>query len=139
MPQLIKVCEQCGDEYVANEFSPGQQKYCKRTCKDKAAFRREMDSGIPRKKKGGYPRTVYVTKFMQARQSDQTAPCHYCGKRLEPDGDWVLDHMIPVSKLEIGSERNPDNLILSCRPCNVEKSTQDYSIFQAKKQKENNG
>ena len=134
---LIKVCEHCGEEYTPSENSHTVQKYCHRRCKEKAAYQRLLDSGQTRKRKGGYNRTTYVTKFMEARQSDMTAPCHYCGKRLEPDGDWVLDHKIPISEL-FDDFQNPDNLILSCSKCNYEKGTQDYQEFLTQKQKEIN-
>ncbi len=138
VPHLIKVCEHCGDDYVANEYSPGQQKYCNRKCKEKAAFQRLKDSGQVRKRKGGYNRTTYVTKFMEARQSDMTAPCHYCGKRLSADSkDWVLDHKIPISEM-FDDFQNPDNLVVCCSACNYEKGTQDYQEFVTKKQKEIN-
>jgi len=134
---LIKVCEHCGEEYTPSENSHTVQKYCHRRCKEKAAYQRLLDSGQTRKRKGGYNRTTYVTKFMEARQSDMTAPCHYCGKRLEPDGDWVLDHKIPISEL-FDDFQNPDNLCLSCSKCNYEKGTQDYQEFLTQKQKEIN-
>jgi len=134
---LIKVCEHCGEEYTPSENSHTVQKYCHRRCKEKAAYQRLLDSGQTRKRKGGYNRTTYVTKFMEARQSDMTAPCHYCGKRLEPDGNWVLDHKIPISEL-FDDFQNPDNLCLSCSKCNYEKGTQDYQEFLTQKQKEIN-
>lgn len=134
---MIKVCEHCGEEYTPSENSHTVQKYCHRRCKEKAAYQRLLDSGQTRKRKGGYNRTTYVTKFMEARQSDMTAPCHYCGKRLEPDGDWVLDHKIPISEL-FDDFQNPDNLCLSCSKCNYEKGTQDYQEFLTQKQKEIN-
>tara|TARA_R110002012_G_scaffold151875_3_gene311835 strand:+ start:561 stop:971 length:411 start_codon:yes stop_codon:yes gene_type:complete len=134
---LIKVCEHCGHEYTPSENSHTVQKYCHRRCKEKAAYQRQLDSGQVRKRKGGYNRTTYVTKFLEARQSDMTAPCHYCGKRLEPDGNWVLDHKIPLSEL-FDDFQNPDNLILSCSKCNYEKGTQNYEEFLTKKQKEIN-
>ena len=135
---LIKVCEHCGEEYTPSENSHTVQKYCHRRCKEKAAYQRLLDSGQTRKRKGGYNRTTYVTKFMEARQSDMTAPCHYCGKRLEPDGNWVLDHKIPISEL-FDDFQNPDNLCLSCSKCNYEKGTQDYQEFLTQKQKETHG
>lgn len=134
---MIKVCEHCGHEYTPSENSHTVQKYCHRRCKEKAAYQRQLDSGQVRKRKGGYNRTTYVTKFLEARQSDMTAPCHYCGKRLEPDGNWVLDHKIPLSEL-FDDFQNPDNLILSCSKCNYEKGTQNYEEFLTKKQKEIN-
>ena len=44
--------------------------------------------------------------------------CSYCGKVLDPFDDYVVDHLIPVSK---GGSDDPDNLMLSCHPCNATK------------------
>ena len=135
-----KICEQCGEGYYANQHAFTRQKYCQRLCKERASTQRAKEAGTIRKRKGGYNRTIYITKFLDARHSDQTAPCHYCQKRLEPDSeDWVLDHIVPLSECEIGSEQEPTNLCLSCKQCNIEKNTQDYEIFKAKKQKEIHG
>ena len=121
----IKICVHCGAEYSPHRFSNKTQKYCSRRCKE--ATRK-------RKGKGGYSRTIYVTKFMEARLSDDTAPCTYCKKRLEPDGDWVLDHKIPLSQLTKDFQR-PDNLCLCCADCNKEKSNKyTYKEFLALKQ-----
>ena len=136
---MIKICEHCGQEYAPNPFGYTVQKYCNTRCKEKAAYQRQLDSGQVRKRKGGYNRSTYVTKFIEARQSDMTAPCHYCQKRLSADSkDWVLDHKIPLSEL-FDDFQNPENLVVCCSTCNYEKGTQDYEEFLAKKQKETHG
>ena len=136
---MIKICEHCGEEYVPNPFGYTVQKYCNTRCKEKAAYQRQLDSGQVRKRKGGYNRSTYVTKFIEARQSDMTAPCHYCQKRLSADSkDWVLDHKIPISEM-FDDFQNPDNLVVCCSTCNYEKGTQDYEEFLTKKQKETHG
>lgn len=136
---MIKICEHCGQEYAPNPFGYTVQKYCNTRCKEKAAYQRQLDSGQVRKRKGGYNRSTYVTKFIEARQSDMTAPCHYCQKRLSADSkDWVLDHKIPISEM-FDDFQNPDNLVVCCSTCNYEKGTQDYEEFLTKKQKETHG
>ena len=136
---MIKICEHCGQEYAPNPFGYTVQQYCNTRCKEKAAYQRQLDSGQVRKRKGGYNRSTYVTKFIEARQSDMTAPCHYCQKRLSADSkDWVLDHKIPISEM-FDDFQNPDNLVVCCSTCNYEKGTQDYEEFLTKKQKETHG
>ena len=135
---MIKICEHCGQEYTPNIHGYTVQKYCSRKCKEQAAYKRLAAAGIVRRRKGGYNRTTYVTKFLEARQSDMTAPCHYCGKRLSPNSNWVLDHKIPISAM-FEDFHNPDNLVVCCSRCNYEKGTQDYEEFLTKKQKENHG
>ena len=117
----MKICENCGEDYSPNPYAETTQKYCSRKCKEANFYKRQREQGIVRKRKGGYNRTVYVTKFLEARQSDQTAPCTFCQKRLEPNGDWVLDHKIPLVDLT-SDFQNPDNLCLCCSDCNKQKS-----------------
>jgi len=66
---------------------------------------------------------------MKARQSDNTAPCHYCQKRLTPD-NFVLDHKVPLTKLTSREEMmDESNLVVCCRECNVRKGSLDYDEF----------
>lgn len=131
----MKKCENCGEDYSPHPNAITTQKYCHRRCKEAAFYTRQKAQGKIRKRKGGYNRTVYVTKFLEARQSDKTAPCTYCKKRLKADGDWVLDHKIPLSEL-FDEFQDPDNLCLCCVSCNKQKSNKyTYEEFLAIKQK----
>jgi len=135
MSQLIKVCEQCGNEYDTPYSTV--QKYCSMSCKDKMGWIRAKKSGKIRAKKGGYNRSTYINLFLNARQSDQTAPCHYCKARVTA-ADFVLDHKIPVSSLSTREAiMDPNNLVVCCRSCNILKGTQSYEDFI--KQKEAHG
>ena len=130
----MKVCDFCREDYEPNPFAHHTQKYCSRRCKEAAFYARQKARGKVRKRKGGYNRTVYITKFLEARLSDNTAPCTYCKKRLKPDGDWVLDHKIPLSEL-FDDFHNPDNLCICCEDCNKEKSNKySFDEFLAIKQ-----
>jgi 5-methylcytosine-specific restriction endonuclease McrA len=69
---------------------------------------------------------------MKARQSDNTAPCHYCQKRLTPD-NFVLDHKVPLSTLSSREEMmNESNLAVCCTDCNVRKGSSSYEEFMEK-------
>ena len=141
MTILIKNCEYCGHEYVPDEYNAKTQKYCSKKCKERMAWKRQKESGNVRSKKGGYPRAIYIQLWMEARLSDNTAPCHYCKKRLKPErNSFVLDHKIPVSELSTREEvMNPENLCVCCSECNVEKSNKySYEEFLAI-QKETHG
>ena len=123
---LIKTCEQCGSEFDTN-FTV--QIYCSKSCKEKKGWLRARKAGKIRSKKGGYNRSTYISLFMDARQSDQTAPCHYCKARVTPD-NFVLDHKIPISSLSTRDEiMDPTNLVVCCRSCNIRKGTQSYEDF----------
>jgi len=129
----MKTCEYCGEDYSPNPNAITTQKYCSPKCKEANFYKRQKEQGKVRKRKGGYNRATYVMKFMEQRHSDQTAPCTYCRKRLEPDGDWVLDHKIPLSDL-FDDFQNPDNLCLCCTDCNKEKSNKyTFDEFMALK------
>ena len=125
----IKICEQCGIEYTANKFQYSKQRYCTKSCKEKRRWEKLIISGDIRHKKGGYNRSTYITKWMEARLSDNTAPCHYCKVRLTPE-DFVLDHMTPVTKLSTKAEMMEEsNLVVACRQCNQAKGSIGYEEF----------
>ena len=125
----IKICEQCGIEYTANKFQYSVQRYCTKSCKEKRRWERQIISGDIRHKKGGYNRSIYITKWMEARLSDNTAPCHYCKIRLTPH-DFVLDHKTPVTKLSTKADMMEEsNLVVACRQCNQAKGSIGYEEF----------
>lgn len=128
---MMKICEYCDKEYVPNIHSHSVQKYCNRNCKDRAAFHRDKAAGKIRMRKGGYNRTTYIKCWLRAKEKDHyTAPCYICGKRLEVDGDWVLDHKHPLSRLETREEIiDPDNLSVCCKECNIRKGSIPYNEF----------
>jgi|TARA_R110000822_G_scaffold67870_1_gene165193 5-methylcytosine-specific restriction endonuclease McrA len=134
----FKKCEQCGKDYVAHSQNISIQKYCSTSCKDKSQYYRAKNSGHIRAKKSGYPRKLSIKLYMLARNSDITAPCHYCKKRLMPD-NFQLDHKVPMSKggfttkAEIQEE---SNLVVCCDACNREKGN-EYTYDQFIKMKQN--
>ena len=129
----IKICEQCGIKYKANKFQYSKQRYCTKRCKEKRRWEKQILSGDIRHKKGGYNRSIYITKWMEARLSDNTAPCHYCKVRLTPE-DFVLDHMTPVTKLSTKAEMiEGSNLVVACRQCNQDKGSIGYEEFLGQK------
>ena len=124
-----KICEQCGVEYTPNRFQYARQRYCTRSCKDKRRWEKQVISGDIRHKKGGYNRSTYISKWMEARLSDNTAPCHYCKVRLTPD-DFVLDHKTPIAMLTTKEEMmDYSNLVVACRKCNQAKGSTRYEEF----------
>ena len=126
---MVKICDYCGQKYTPNIHSHTVQKYCNRNCKDKAAFYRNKAAGKIRMRKGGYNRTTYIKCWLKAKEKDHyTAPCYICGKRLEVNGDWVLDHKHPLSRLETREQIiDPDNLSVCCKECNIRKSSIPYN------------
>ena len=133
---MYKTCEFCGGDYIPDEYNKATQKYCSKSCKYKMAWSKQKETGHIRSKKGGYPRAIYIQLWMEARLSDNTAPCHYCLKRLKPERDsFVLDHKIPVSALSTREEvMDPTNLVVCCRECNIEKGNK-YTYEEFKKMK----
>ena len=118
--QTMKRCEYCGSDYTPNRTA--RQKYCSRSCKDKAAWKRFKESGDIRQRKGGYNRLTYIKCWL--RQIDLSVPCFYCDTRIFPEDKWVLDHTQPLSKMTTRPEMlDADNLVIACIPCNVKKGS----------------
>lgn len=128
---MIKTCEYCKEDYTPNIHGQAVQKYCCRNCKEKAAFHRNKLAGKKRKRKGGYNRTTYIKCWIKAQEQDRgTAPCFYCGIRLPAKGDWVLDHMEPLSSLDTVEEQLSDeNLVVCCNSCNIKKGKIPFKEF----------
>ena len=126
-----KICEHCGKEYTPHIHASSIQKYCCRNCKEKALWHKNKAAGKIRFRKGGYNRTVYIMCWLKAKERDKdTAPCYLCGKRLEVEGDWVLDHKQPLSRLKTREEiADPENLAVCCRQCNAKKGSIPYDEF----------
>ena len=123
-----KLCEYCGEEYYPHNSQGNRQKYCGRSCKDKAAWKRFKDSGDIRGRKGGYNRLTYIRTWLKSM--DLAAKCFYCSKRLLPGDKWVLDHMTPVSKLTTRKEMQSEkNLVIACIECNVKKGNLSLDEF----------
>tara|TARA_Y100000593_G_scaffold61248_1_gene113451 strand:+ start:1721 stop:2134 length:414 start_codon:yes stop_codon:yes gene_type:complete len=124
-----KICQMCGSEYLPNNYQYKRQRYCSKKCKNKRQWEKKVESGHIRRTKGGYNRSTYIKKWMEARLSDNTAPCHYCKARLSPD-DFVLDHKIPVKVLNTRDEvLDASNLVVACRDCNQAKGSMSYESF----------
>jgi len=132
----MKKCETCGEDYSPNPNSISIQKYCSRSCKDKAAWKRNKEAGHIRSYKGGYPRAVVIQKWLDAQKQDEgTVACGYCGARVTPE-NFQLDHMKPLSKLKKSQVKLASNIIICCESCNREKGNRyTYEEFLAIKQK----
>jgi 5-methylcytosine-specific restriction endonuclease McrA len=126
-------CEHCDKPYLPVS---NNQKYCSRNCKDKAAWKRNKESGHIRSFKGGYPRAVVIKKWLDAQKQDEgTVGCRYCGTRVTPE-NFQLDHMKPLAKLKKSQVKLASNLIICCENCNREKGSRyTYEEFLAIKQK----
>lgn len=52
--------------------------------------------------------------------------CFYCDDQLEIDAEWHIEHKHPKSK---GGTNDIDNLVPSCRPCNLKKHNKTAKEF----------
>jgi hypothetical protein len=59
--------------------------------------------------------------------------CHYCGRQLDPAGDFInrptIDHKVPVM---LGGADSVDNLVTACRSCSSKKSIKLSPRFRPK-------
>ena len=135
---MIKVCEFCQQDYTTdqNGGNAKRQKYCSISCKEKMLYRKNKAEGNVRSMKSGYPRKLTIRKYMEARNSDDTVPCHYCQIRLTPD-NFQLDHKVPMSKGGFKTKaelQEESNLVVCCPECNKEKgNTYSYEEFMEMK------
>ena len=53
--------------------------------------------------------------------------CYYCGTKLT-DAEKSIDHKLPVSR---GGTNDPQNLVISCQPCNSRKSNQTEEEYRS--------
>lgn len=81
-------------------------------------FENIYDKLQPRLKKDPHSITPKMRKYIFKRDN---WTCYYCRHHNNGKNDVVLqvDHKIPTSK---GGSNNPENLITSCRNCNIKKS-----------------
>ena len=125
----LKTCLTCKEEYIPRQAAT--QKYCGRSCKDKARSIKSIAEGIPRK--GGYNRSVYIRVWMKARgETNYTAPCTYCGKELSVDDDFTLDHTTSRQELTYEQIKSEQFLVLACRECNQAKGSMSVEEFTGK-------
>ena len=51
--------------------------------------------------------------------------CHRCGRRLGPQDNWFLEHLIA---LENGGTNDPENMDVTCDWCFPEKNAEDHAL-----------
>jgi 5-methylcytosine-specific restriction endonuclease McrA len=125
-----KTCLTCKGQYIPNQ--PATQKYCSRSCKNKARSIKLIADGVPRK--GGYNRSVYIRVWMKARSnfndtSPFTAKCTYCGRDQGVDDNFTLDHRVPRGELTYEQLKSEEFLVLACYECNQAKGEMSVEKF----------
>jgi len=53
--------------------------------------------------------------------------CWYCGKRMQPFVDFVIDHVVPKAN---GGRNSYGNLVPCCDPCNRRKGAKSVEEFR---------
>ena len=79
---------------------------------------------------------VYMVDEMKTIEQvkEESYQCTYCGKDLS-DNQKTIDHVIPLSR---GRKTIKDNLCVSCKECNLDKSnmtSEEYEIYKIIKSK----
>jgi 5-methylcytosine-specific restriction endonuclease McrA len=72
----------------------------------------------------------YTADDIKRLYEDQEGHCAYCGIGIFPDlyKDMHIDHVMPLSR---GGSNAPDNLVLTCQPCNQSKSDKTVAEWRA--------
>lgn len=71
---------------------------------------------------------VYFTRFIVLIDGVRRIKCHYCNVFVLMT-EITKDHVIPISK---GGKNLANNIVPSCRLCNIKKGNSDYSDFMLK-------
>ena len=124
-----KVCLICGEDYIPADYQAFQQKYCSKKCKRHMKRVRRKESGMYT---GGYSRKIPIILWLKAMGIESySAPCHYCGKELEPD-KFNIDHKVPRTVVRDYKKlmMDMDNMVISCITCNGLKGATEYAIFK---------
>ena len=82
------------------------ESYCSKSCKEKKQEERKIKLGSPYLKK----RFIILTR--------DNFTCQYCGRSVKEGVILEIDHIDPKSN---GGENKTDNLITSCKDCNIGK------------------
>jgi len=65
-------------------------------------------------------RIIFPRKFRYYLWIRDNGRCQYCGKPVEPNKGWHIEHILPWS---FGGPDTEDNLVVACIPCNMAKGT----------------
>jgi len=59
---------------------------------------------------------THTVADIKAQYGRQKGKCYWCGKKLSKP--YHLDHVVPLSR---GGSNSPENIVISCPPCNLSK------------------
>ena len=127
----MKRCEFCGKFYKPKLYQENNQKYCNRSCKDKARYHAEKKKNKYFYRRGGYTRTTIIRLWCIAQNGDKEPKikCHYCGILISPE-EMNIDHCTPRRLLKTREEvLSIDNLVCCCKSCNQKKGDLTYEEF----------
>lgn len=80
---------------------------------------------------GPVQRTPPVPRRRRAIFDKSEGKCHYCGCKLQLEGRWHIEHMVPRA---LGGRSEESNLVAACAPCNLKKRDQTDHEFMARKE-----
>lgn len=108
--EIKSKCVYCGKTFTKKRFS---SIYCSKKCKKEVYNKRYKQ----RLEDGNFTKTLKLRFEILKRDGFK---CCYCGRNPKEDNCKLeIDHIIPSKK---GGKNLPENLITSCRECNLGKS-----------------
>jgi len=119
IPKILKyyqkTCQYCNKKYTTHNKI--KQKYCSKECGSQAQKRR-LKSAIYGRIDITNPSYTFLKIRFEIFKRDKFR-CQYCGRNPREDKcKLVIDHIIPKAR---GGEDKVDNLITSCKECNLGK------------------
>ena len=106
-------CEECWGTFTPSRSNC--EKYCSVECKEKVIKRRRAKWNEDHKE-DWQKSSFYRLRFEVFKRDNFT--CQYCGRTAQDGAKLHADHITPKSK---GGELNMDNLVTSCKECNLGK------------------
>ncbi len=65
-------------------------------------------------------RKIFPRRFRYYLWCRDNGRCQYCGKAVNPQYGWHIEHILPFS---FGGPDSEDNLVVACIRCNLKKGT----------------
>lgn len=124
------VCPECGAAFLTNK---SQQVYCSRYCASRRQSRAQQGDyrsriaslRLAHERRGAGPLPTEVRLSAMLDAAIASGHCPYCGEETA-EGDWTLDHLVPVSR---GGSNRMNNLKFVCHLCNMRKGTSPFDEF----------
>lgn len=121
---IEKIRARASQAYYDNRDA--RKEYVKAWCAANPDLRRAIAQNYKHRRRAVEREGISGRELAEWRKA-QPKKCYWCGSKTAKQ--YVTDHYHPLAK---GGKHEVGNLVLSCRPCNAQKSAQDPFEFALK-------